>query len=281
VAEYEEILYEVEERVLTVTLNRPERLNALSPQMRGEILDALDRANADDDIRAIIFTGSGRAFCAGADLSGGKATFGSANAEQAKPDESGTIALRIFDSTKPVIAAINGYAIGVGLGLTLPMDIRLSVSSAKMGLVQARRGVMIEACTSWFLPRIVGLSRALEWVTTGRTFTAQEALAGGLVREIFPAEDLLEAARELAREIADNTSAISVAVSRQLLLRSLTMASPVQSHVVESRLLREMGSANDAREGIASYLERRAPQFPDRVTLDLPASYPWWDTEQA
>lgn len=278
---YDEILYSLRDGVATITLNRPERLNALTPRMREEILDALDRAIADNAVRAIVFTGSGRAFCAGPDMGGEAGVFGSPKESRGRVtvDASGQIALRIFASTKPVIAAINGHAIGVGIGLTLPMDVRLAADTAKMGFLQARRGVMLEACSSWFLPRVVGLPRALEWVTTGRTLSAAEAVAGGLVREALPAEELLPAALELAREIADNTSSVAVAVSRQLLLRSFTLHGPAEAHLIESRLLAEMGGAPDAREGIASFRDRRAPHFPGRIPNDLPASYPWWENE--
>jgi len=275
-ADYEQILCEVSEGLLTLTLNRPDRLNALTTQMRHEILGALEEANADDDVRAIIVTGAGRAFCAGPDMKEA-APFGTGAGDRPVVDLSGRIALRIFDSTKPVIAAINGPAIGVGVGLTLPMDVRIASSSAVMGFAQARRGVMLEACTSWFLPRVVGISQALEWVETGRIFTADDALAGGLVRSVFPPDELLPAARAIALEIAESTAAVAVAVSRQLILRSLGMANPRQAHIVECQLLGEMGPAPDAREGIESFREGRPPRFAGRVSTDLPPSYPWWE----
>src|SRR5256712_6044003 len=213
---YEQILYEVGEGVLTIALHRPEKLNAFTPTMMRELLDAFDRADADDAVRAIIVTGAGRAFCAGADLSGGSGTFDHGGG--AKPfaieqhrDGGGLLTLRIFESRKPVIAAINGPAVGVGITMTLPMDIRIASTTARIGFVFARRGIVPEACSSWFLPRIVGINRAAEWVYTGRVFDAEEARAAGLVSRIVAPEALLDTARTLAHEIADNTSAMSVA----------------------------------------------------------------------
>ena len=275
---YEQILYEVIEGVLTITLQRPEKLNAFTPTMMRELIDAFDRADADDGVRAVIVTGAGRAFCAGADLSGGGGTFDNPARDtlETHRDGGGLVALRIFESKKPVIAAINGPAVGVGITMTLPMDVRLASTEARIGFVFARRGIVPEACSSWFLPRVVGISRAAEWVYTGRVFSAEEALAGGLVSRVVAPADLLETARGLAREIADHTSAVSVALSRQLLWRMLGADHPMEAHKVDSRAIYWMGSSADAREGVAAFLEKRPARFTLRPSADLPDFYPWW-----
>ena len=275
---YEQILYEAGEGVLTITLHRPEKLNAFTPTMMRELIDAFDRADADDAVRAVIVTGAGRAFCAGADLSGGGGTFDNTARDtlETHRDGGGLVALRIFESKKPVIAAINGPAVGVGITMTLPMDVRLASTAARMGFVFARRGIVPEACSSWFLPRVVGISRAAEWVYTGRVFSAEEALAGGLVSRVVAPADLLETARGLAREIADNTSAVSVALSRQLLWRMLGADHPMEAHKVDSRAIYWMGGSADAREGVAAFLEKRPARFTLRPSADLPDFYPWW-----
>ena len=275
---YEQILYEAGEGVLTITLHRPEKLNAFTPTMMRELIDAFDRADADDGVRAVIVTGAGRAFCAGADLSGGGGTFDNTARDtlETHRDGGGLVALRIFESKKPVIAAINGPAVGVGITMTLPMDVRLASTEARMGFVFARRGIVPEACSSWFLPRVVGISRAAEWVYTGRVFSAEEALAGGLVSRVVAPADLLETARGLAREIADNTSAVSVALSRQLLWRMLGADHPMEAHKVDSRAIYWMGGSADAREGVAAFLEKRPARFTLRPSADLPDFYPWW-----
>ncbi|MGE5597130.1 MAG: crotonase/enoyl-CoA hydratase family protein [Hyphomicrobiales bacterium] len=278
---YEQISYDVADRVLTITLNRPEKLNAFTQQMMREMIDAFDRADADDNIRAIIVTGQGRGFCAGADLSAGPGTFD--NRERGgslKPTEhrdgGGLLTLRIFDCKKPVIAAINGPAVGVGVTMTLAMDIRLASTAARFGFVFARRGLVPEACSTWFLPKAVGISRALEWVYSGRVFPAQEALDGGLVRSLHEPEELLPAANALAREIADNTSAVSVALSRQMLWRLLGADHPMEAHKLDSRGILALGQGADAHEGVASFLEKRPPQFSMKVTQDMPDFFPWW-----
>ena len=275
---YEQILYEAGEGVLTITLHRPEKLNAFTPTMMRELIDAFDRADADDGVRAVIVTGAGRAFCAGADLSGGGGTFDNTARDtlETHRDGGGLVALRIFESRKPVIAAINGPAVGVGITMTLPMDVRLASTEARIGFVFARRGIVPEACSSWFLPRVVGISRAAEWVYTGRVFSAEEALAGGLVSRVIAPADLLETARGLAREIADNTSAVSVALSRQLLWRMLGADHPMEAHKVDSRAIYWMGGSADAREGVAAFLEKRPARFTLRPSADLPDFYPWW-----
>jgi enoyl-CoA hydratase/carnithine racemase len=284
--DYTEIAYEVADRVLTITLDRPDRLNAFTYQMHKELLDAFDRADADDDVRVVVVTGRGRGFCAGADLGSGGATFdttaegsviGSETADHRHRDEGGLVALRIFRSTKPVIAAINGPAVGVGVTMTLPMDIRLASESAKFGFVFARRGIVPEAASSWFLPRVVGISRAAEWTYTGRVFPASEAHEAGLVRAVLPADDLLPAAYALAREIADNTSAVSVALTRQMLWRMLGEPHPMSAHRVDSQGIEAMGQSADAREGVVSFLEKRPAAFTMKPSTDMPAFYPWFD----
>jgi enoyl-CoA hydratase/carnithine racemase len=278
VSDFEEIIAERDAGVLTITLNRPERLNAFTETMRRELIAAFDLADADDEVRAVVVTGAGRGFCAGADLGGGGATFDWRERKSIPPtpgwdvprDGGGQVSLRIFECAKPVIAAINGPAVGVGITMTLPMDIRLAVDGAKIGFVFARRGIVPEACSSWFLPRIVGISQAMEWVSTGRVFSAQEALAGGLVRSVHAPDELLPAAHALAREIADNTAPVSVALGRQLLWRMLGAEHPMQAHRADSKAMFSRGQSADAREGVQSFLEKRAAQFPDKVSDGLP-----------
>jgi enoyl-CoA hydratase/carnithine racemase len=275
--EFEEIRYEVADQILTITLDRPDRLNAWTPRMGIELAEAFDRADGDDDIRAIVMTGAGRAYCAGADLAGGGETFDwreRQEGDQVPRDGGGRFALRIFEATKPVIAAINGPAVGVGITMTLPMDVRLAAEGAKMGFVFARRGIVPEACSSWFLPRIVGISQAMEWVATGRLFTAEEAHTAGLVRSVHPPEQLLGAARELAREVADNTAPVSVALARRLMWSMLGAEHPMEAHRADSRAMFARGQSADAREGVTSFLEKRPANFTDRVSDGLPEIFP-------
>ena len=295
---FAEIRYEVSEAVCTVTLDRPEKLNAVTSAMLGELRAAFDLADADDVVRAVIVTGAGRAFCAGADLSAGGRTFdrvarGGASARgstspivagEARPtatggehrDGGGLVSLRVYDMTKPVIAAINGPAVGFGITLTLPMDIRIASTAARMGFVFARRGVVPEACSTWFLPRLVGMSRAAEWVYTGRVFSAEEALAGGLVSQVVEPARLLPVARALALEIAQNTAPVSVALSRQLLWKLLGAAHPMDAHRLDSRCMDWTGRSADAHEGVTAFLEKRPPRFSGRPSTDMPPFYPWW-----
>ena len=277
--DFEQITTDVAERILTITLNRPDRLNAWTATMGEELIKAFDRADADDEVRAIIVTGAGRAYCAGADLGGGGETFDArerALAGSVPRDNGGQFTLRVFASTKPVIAAINGPAVGVGATMTLPMDVRLAADDARMGFVFARRGIVPEACSSWFLPRVVGISRAMEWVATGRVFSAQEALDGGLVRSLHPAAELLEAARALAREIAENTAPVSVALARRMLWTMLGAEHPMVAHRADSRGMFYRGQSADAVEGVTSFLEKRPPRFTDRVSGGLPEIMPGW-----
>ncbi len=277
--QYEQIVTEVADGVLTITLNRPDRLNAWTSTMGDELFAAFDEADADDAVRAVIVTGAGRGFCAGADLAGGGATFDYRERDAEGPvprDGGGRLTLRIFDSTKPVIAAINGPAVGVGATMTLAMDVRMAAEGAKIGFVFARRGIVPEACSSWFLPRAVGISRAMEWVATGRVFPAQEGLEAGLIRSVHPAGELLGAARGLAREIADSTAPVSVALARRMMWTMLGAEHPMLAHRADSRGMFYRGQSADAAEGISAFLEKRAAEFPDRVSDGLPEVLPGW-----
>jgi enoyl-CoA hydratase/carnithine racemase len=274
---YETLETSRDDGVLTLTLSRPERLNALNVQMLEELLRVLDEIDADDGVRAVIVTGAGRAFCAGADLGGGGATFDTSRVKSGVPrDGGGRITLRLYECKKPVIAAINGAAVGVGATMTLPMDVRIASTKARFGFVFARRGIVPEAASSWFLPRVVGISQAMEWVATGRLFPAEEALAGRLVSRVVPEGELLPTARALAREIADNTSGVSVCLARQLLWKMLGADHPMDAHKIDSRLIHAMGASPDAYEGVQSFLEKRPARFTMKVSSDLPDTYPWW-----
>lgn len=279
--EYTEIRYEISDAVLTITLNRPDKLNAYTLVMDAELKDALNRADADDDVRVVIVTGAGRAFCAGADLTAGDKAFdykarGLEASLEAVRDPGGMTTLRLYDMKKPLIAAINGPAVGFGITMTLPMDIRLASEDARMGFVFARRGIVLEACSSWFLPRIVGISTAAEWVLTGRVFEAREALAQGLVAELLPPHDLMPRAYAIAAEIAQNTSAVSVALCRQLLWKMLGADHPMGAHRLESKCMFWTGGQADASEGIRSFLEKRPPKFTMKPGSEMPDFYPWW-----
>jgi enoyl-CoA hydratase/carnithine racemase len=281
-SDFEQITTEVADSVLRITLNRPERLNAWTAQMGQELRTAFDRADDDDEVRTIVVTGAGRGFCAGADLASGGETFDYRKRESTGPprDNGGELTLRIFESTKPVIAAINGPAVGVGATMTLPMDVRLAADDARMGFVFARRGIIPEACSSWFLPRVVGISRAMEWVSTGRVFSAQEGLEGGLLRSLHPKEDLLDAAHALAREIAENTAPVSVALARQLMWRMRGAEHPMLAHRADSRGMASRGESADAVEGITAFLEKRPAKFPNRVSDGLPEVMPGWQAPE-
>lgn len=275
---FTQIAYNVEDGIATITLDRPEALNAFTATMMEELIAAFDEVDDDDSVRAVVITGRGRGFCAGADLSSGGSTFDYDEPEdQLHRDGGGLVALRIFECLKPVIAAINGPAVGIGLTMTLPMDIRLVADDAKLGFVFARRGIIPEACSSWFLPRLVGISQAQEWVVTGRIFGPAEALAGGLVRSVHEGDDLLEAAYAIAREIVNHAAPISVALSRQLLWRMLGADHPMEAHKIDSRGIAALGASADANEGVTAFLEKRNPQFAMRPSKDMPAFFPWWD----
>lgn len=284
---FEQIITEVSEGILTITLNRPERLNAWTATMCRELIEAFDRADADDQVGAIIVTGAGRGFCAGADLASGGETFDyraraaeaslmSASDGDVPRDNGGEFTLRVFAATKPVIGAINGPAVGIGATMTLPMDVRLAADDARMGFVFARRGIVPEACSSWFLPRVVGVSRAMEWVSTGRVFSAQEGLDAGLLRSLHRSEELLPAARALALEIVQNTAPVSVALARRMMWRMLGAAHPMLAHRADSRGMFARGQSADAVEGVTSFLEKRPAHFSDRVSDGLPDVLAGW-----
>lgn len=287
---YSTIRYEVADHIATITLSRPDKLNAFTVTMMDEMIDAIDRIDADDAVRAAIVTGDGRAFCAGADLAEGSKAFvvegndaplGAGGAldysREAARDGGGRVTLRLFRCLKPVIAAINGPAVGVGVTMTLAMDVRLASEAARFGFVFARRGIVPEAASSWFLPRIVGISRALEWSFSGRVFDAPEALAGGLVRSVHAPDDLLPAARAIATSFADGTAPVSVALIRQMMWRGLGMNDPMDAHRIDSRGILSRGRSADVAEGISSFLDKRAPAFPDTVSRDMPDFFPWWE----
>ena len=279
--EYEAINYEVEDNILTITLNRPEKLNALNGTMSSEILNALDRADSDDNVKAIIFTGKGRAFCAGADLSGGNTTFDyDSDGRGIHPDGGGVLTLRIFECMKPVISACNGPAVGVGATMQCAMDIRLASENARYGFVFSKRGIVPEACSSWFLPRCVGINTALEWTYSGRIFDASEALDRNFIRSVHKESDLLGDARKLAAEFANQTSAVSVAMTRQMMWKMLGADHPMEAHKIDSRGVYFTGKSADAHEGVQSFLEKRPAEFRDKVSEDMPEFFPWWEKRQ-
>ena len=282
---FETLLYAADDGIATITLHRPEKMNAFTAQMRDDLVAAFDATDADDAVRVVIITGAGRAFCAGADLSSGGKTFdyaSQANLAREKykvgdvyRDGGGVATLRIFKSLKPVIGAINGAAVGIGMTMQLPMDIRMASTDARFGFVFSRRGITPEAASTWFLPKLVGMQTALEWCFTGRVFNAQEALDKGLVRSLHAPADLLPAARTLAREIADNTAPVSVALTRQMLWRMAGAAHPMDAHRMDSRAIQSRGQSADAREGVSSFLEKRTPAYPNKVSADMPDFFDW------
>lgn len=278
--DFEDILYEVEEGILTITLNRPEMLNAFNGTMFNELMKAFDLADADDDVHALIVTGAGRGFCAGQDLSAGEKTWEGHEerlAETEMGDGGGELSRRLFRSLKPIIVAFNGPAVGVGLTFTLAADIRIAAKGAKMGFVFAARGIVPEGCSSWFLPRLVGISKALEWCYSARVFKSEEALEAGLVRSIHEKEDLLPAARALALEFAQNSSKVSNTVLRHMMWRMLGAPDPINAHWVDTAGINALATSADAKEGINAFLEKRSPEFPGKVSTDLPDFFPWWE----
>jgi enoyl-CoA hydratase/carnithine racemase len=286
---YEHILCSVEDGIMQITLNRPEKLNAYTATMGAELARAFDAADADDAVRVVLVTGAGRGFCAGADMSAGADAFDTTSAEgsvsfgdvsKARQGRGGGAGMvgAVFECRKPSIAAFNGAAVGVGLTLTLPMDIRIAADTARFGFVFARRGLVPEAGSAWFLPRLVGLPQALRWCLDGALFSAEEALKGGLVSEVTAPQDLLPRARALARSIADNTAPISVAITRQMLWRLSSEASPWPTLKVDGALAMALGSTDDVREGVSAFLEKRPPAFPGKVSTGMPAGYPWWQS---
>jgi len=268
--------------ILTITLNRPDRLNAFNTDMQIELTETFKAVNDDDEVRAVVVTGAGRGFCAGKDLKGGSDSFDVEKRPDRKPhtqwrDGGGQVALAVYECLKPVIAAVNGPAVGVGITMLLPMDIRLASSNSKFGFVFSRRGLVMEACSSWFLPRLVGMQQAAEWVYTGRVFPAQEALDGGLVSEVLEPDQLLPRAYELAREMVENTSPVAIALMRQMMWRMMAADHPIEAHKVDSRGIAVLGKMPDAAEGVTSFLEKRPPEFPMKVSKDMPGYFPWWD----
>lgn len=286
-SDYSEVSYRVEDAIATITLNRPDKMNAFTPVMMGEMIKALDAADADDRVRAVVITGAGKAFCAGADLKpqdgGGPFTSDETVddlSDHRVRDTGGRLTLRLFEMHKPVIAAINGAAVGIGATMTLAMDVRLASDDARFGFVFARRGIVPEAASSWFLPRLVGLQRALEWCMTGRIFDAGEAQDAGLVLGVKSADELLPAAYALAREIAENSAPVSVALTRQMLWRMAGESHPMAAHRIDSRGVYRRSRSSDAKEGVASFLEKRLPNYEDKVSRDMPDFYPWWQEEE-
>jgi len=286
---YDHISLDIEDDGIAIlTLNRPEKMNAFTGKMMLEMIDAFDITDGDDSVRAVIVTGAGdRAFCAGADLSEGAKTFdyearsdmgeqGRTTQEDLQRDGGGRLTLRMYDSLKPLIGAINGAAVGVGVTMQLPMDIRIASENARFGFVFNRRGINPEACSSWFLPRLVGISKALEWCYSGKVFPAQEALDGGLIRSIHPQGELMDAAREIAREIADNTAAVSTTLTRHMMWRMLGADHPMEAHIVDSAAIYDRGQTPDAKEGVMSFLEKRKPVYPVKVSDGMPNFFPWW-----
>ena len=276
-----QILTQIEDGILTITLNRPEKLNAFTRDMQQQMIAALDEADADDAVRAIVVTGTGRAFCAGADLSSGGDTF-NADARTDRPsglqpDGGGVLTLRMFECRKPLIAAVNGPAVGVGVTMTLAMDIRIAAENAKFGFVFARRGIVPEACSSYFLPRIVGISQALEWCYSGRVFPADEALRGGLLRSLHAKEELLPEARRIAKDIGDNSAPVSVTLIRHMMWRMLGADHPMEAHKIDSRGIYSLGKGPDVKEGVESFLEKRPAEFKAKVSRDMPEFFPWWE----
>jgi|TARA_B110000914_G_scaffold102904_1_gene90247 enoyl-CoA hydratase/carnithine racemase len=276
--DYEAIIYEVEDNILTITLNRPERMNAFNGQMSSEIHNALDRADADDNVKAIIFTGAGRGFCAGADLSSGSETFDyESDGRGIHPDGGGVLTLRLFECLKPVISACNGPAVGVGATMQCAMDIRMASDKARYGFVFSKRGIVPEACSSWFLPRCVGINTALEWAYSGRIFDAQEALEKRFVRSVHKENDLMPAARDLAHEFAEQTSSVSVTMIRHMMWKMLGADHPMEAHKIDSRGVYFTGKSEDAHEGVQSFLEKRPAEFSGKVSTDMPEFFPWWE----
>lgn len=289
VGSFEHITLDIDEGIAVMTLHRPDKMNAFTRKMMHEMIAALDITDADDAVRAVIVTGSGeRAFCAGADLSEGAKSFdydasaatGELDAQEIlnrQRDAGGQVTLRFFDSLKPVIGAINGAAVGIGATMLLPMDIRIAADTARFGFVFNRRGINPEGASSWFLPRLVGIQQALEWCYSGRVFPAQEALAGGLIKSVHPQAELMDAAMAIAREIADNTAAVSTTLTRQMMWRMLGASHPMEAHIVDSAALYSRGKTADAKEGVMSFLEKRQPVYPVKVSDGMPSFFPWWD----
>lgn len=279
---FETITYRIEDGVALITLNRPDKLNVFNTQMMNELVAAFDLTDADDDVGAVIVTGAGRAFCAGVDISIGGSSFDhSSRGEEPQPngihrDRGGRVTLRMFESLKPIIGAVNGAAVGIGATMLLPMDFRMAVTTARFGFLFARRGLVPEAASSWFLPKLVPIQTALDWCFTGRMVSADEAKDAGLLKSLHDLDDLLPAARAFARQIIENTSPVSVALTRQMIWRMAGADHPMEAHKIDSRAVQFCGKSQDAREGIAAFLEKRSAHFPGYVSTDMPEFFPWW-----
>lgn len=282
---FEEILFNVEEGLATITLNRPDRLNAYTRGMFRDLLTALGQCERDEAVRAIILTGAGRAFCAGMDMGGGDTAF----AAEAVPEQrtadgryrdlAGILSLKVMDSTKPVIVAVNGPAVGIGASLQMAADIRMASTSAFYIFPFVQRGVVPEGASTWFLPRHVGMGNALKWAFTGERVSAQEAYRTGLVQSLHAPEDLMDAAIALARNIIANAAPVSIALTRQMFWRNATQPTPMAAHRIDSLAMEERGGSADSREGVSAFTEKRAPRFRQSMTNSKPAFYPWWDEE--
>jgi enoyl-CoA hydratase/carnithine racemase len=281
--QFDTILYEIEERILTITLNRPEQLNSFNGAMLNDLLKAFDLADADDEVGAIILTGAGRGFCAGADLSSGTETWEGHEenlATSKRGDGGGEATRRIYECLKPVIVAFNGPAVGVGLTMTLSADVRIAAPNIKMGFVFAARGIIPEGCSSYFLPRLVGISKALEWCYSARIFRSEEALEAGMLRSIHEPDELIPAARKLAKEFITGSSSVSNAVLRHMMWRMLGASDPIEAHRIDTAGINALGTSADAKEGITAFLEKREANFPGKVSKDLPEFFPWWEKEE-
>ena len=280
---FKTLLYDVQDHILTITLNRPEQLNSFNGEMLSDLLEAFDRSDADDEVRAVIITGAGRGFCAGADLSSGDSTWEGHEeklSEAKRGDGGGEVSRRIFRSLKPVIVAFNGPAVGVGLTFPLAADVRIAAKGIKMGFVFSARGIIPEGCSTWFLPRIVGISKALEWCFSARIFKSEEALEAGLVRSLHDADELIPAARALAAEFVESKSSISNTVLRQMMWRMLGASDPIEAHRLDTAGINQLATSEDAKEGINSFLEKRPANFPGKVSKDLPEFFPWWEEQE-
>tara|TARA_B110000467_G_scaffold56119_1_gene51427 strand:+ start:45 stop:893 length:849 start_codon:yes stop_codon:yes gene_type:complete len=280
--DYKNILLEQRDNIAVLSLNRPNKLNAFTFSMMEEMIDALDALDADDNVHALIITGKGRAFCAGADLSSGQETFNPSFDDFAvqesdfRRDSGGILTLRMYKFLKPIVIACNGPAVGIGASMQLAADVRLASDQARFGFVFNNRGIVPDACSSWFLPKIVGISSALELTYSGRIIDASEALKLNLVSSIHDSENLLDNALDFAKNMVKNSAPVSIAVTRQMLWRSLEGSGPYDAHIVESKAIDSRGASEDAKEGVSSFLEKRTAEFKNKVSLDMPSFFPWW-----
>lgn len=280
--DFKNILLEQRENIAVLFLNRPNKLNAFTFSMMEEIISALDSLEADDSVHAVIITGKGRAFCAGADLSSGQDTFNPSFDDFAvqesdfRRDSGGILTLRMYKFLKPIVVACNGPAVGIGASMQLAADIRLASDQARFGFVFNNRGIVPDACSSWFLPKIVGISRALELTYSGRIIDAQEALQLNLVSSIHDSEKLLSNALDITKKMVQNSAPVSISLTRQMLWRSLESSGPYDAHVIESKAIDSRGASEDAKEGVSSFLGKRPAEFKNKVSSDMPEFFPWW-----